>query len=394
MAHPIEIGLLWHSVSSGNLGVGALTLADMEIARRTAQEMGLEPRFTVLSMRDGETPPIVGPDVRVFAIDTRSLLGRTGYRAVIDGLDCILDIGAGDSFADIYGPKRFAFLWLTKFMALRRRIPLVLAPQTVGPFTKPLYRALGRYVMERSAAVVARDDKSFAVAQAMAPRARLAQAVDVAFVLPYESRKQAPDGRPFRIGINASGLLCHQAEQGTNRFGLSYDYLAFTRQLITTLLQRPGTEVHLISHATSRRLVEDDDAGYADRLAAEFPAAIKVEPFADPSEAKSYISGMDLLVAGRMHACIGAYSSRTPVIPVSYSRKFEGLFGMLDYRWVLPVSGCSTEQAVAFVTDALDRDLAAMTASIGEGLGRIETLLDGYRTILRETFAAAVEGKA
>jgi hypothetical protein len=53
----------------------------------------------------------------------------------------VLDIGAGDSFTDIYGPKRFAYLWLTKAMAIARRRPLVLSPQTIGPFSKAPRRA-------------------------------------------------------------------------------------------------------------------------------------------------------------------------------------------------------------------------------------------------------------
>ena len=39
-ARRITIGLLWHSLNSGNLGVGALTLANASIARRVATELG------------------------------------------------------------------------------------------------------------------------------------------------------------------------------------------------------------------------------------------------------------------------------------------------------------------------------------------------------------------
>src|SRR3546814_15541517 len=78
------------------------------------------------------------------------------------------------------------------------------------------------------------------------------------------------------------------------------------------LTARKDLEVHLISHATSNRDVRDDDGQAADRFAAEFPGTIRVPDFAGPCEAKSYISSLDYLVAGRMHACIAAFSSGTP----------------------------------------------------------------------------------
>ena len=86
-----------------------------------------------------------------------------------------------------------------------------------------------------------------------------------------------------------------------------------------------------------------------------------------------------------MHACIGAYSSGTPVVPVAYSRKFGGLFGMLGYETMIPVTGMTDDEALRFTDDALDRrhELAATAA---EGMARVSAMLDGYRTILRDLF--------
>ena len=35
-----------------------------------------------------------------------------------------------------------------------------------------------------------------------------------------------------------------------------------------------------------------------------------------------------------MHACIAAFSAGVPVVPMAYSRKFNGLFGTLGYKRV------------------------------------------------------------
>ncbi len=384
----LRIGLLWHSTNSGNLGVGALTLANVAIARKVAQDRGYRPHFVVMGMRDNDAPTGDFRALESFPIDTRAMLSPRGFWRAAGRVDCVLDIGAGDSFAEIYGPKRFAFLWLSKLMVEQRGVPLLLSPQTIGPFTKRAYRTLAAFVMRRAAAGVARDEKSLAAARALAPDARVLLSADVAFELPYESRAAERGQGRLRVGVNASGLLFHQAGSGRNRFGLEMDYAAFTRRLIAALHARGDSEVHLVTHATSDRDPTDDDRALADRLAAEFPHAIRAPDFAGPSEAKSYISGLDFLVAGRMHACIGAFSSGTPVVPVAYSRKFDGLFGMLGYTDMLPVRGYDADGAVAFVLDALDRrsELAAAEAA---GMSKVTALLDAYRAALADLFDQA-----
>ena len=68
------------------------------------------------------------------------------------------------------------------------------------------------------------------------------------------------------------------------------------------------------------------------KLAIEFPRTTLAPRFVSPSDAKSYISTLDYFAGARMHACIAAFSSGVPVIPMAYSRKFEGLFGSLGYN--------------------------------------------------------------
>lgn len=389
---PIRIGLLWHSASSGNLGVGALTVANLAIARDVALEHGLEPTFVIFGMRDIGIRYLPVDAASTFEIDTKSLLSPRGFWAAVGGVDCVLDIGAGDSFADIYGLKRFIFLWLTKVLTLARGRPLFLSPQTIGPFTKQGYRQLARWVLERSTAVVARDEMSLTALKGLAPRAAGSLAVDVAFALPFEDRRAERGGRAVKVGVNVSGLLFNEAESGRNRFGLSYDYAKVMRRLLASLSGRDDLQVHLVTHALHATDGWDDDGRLADRLAAEFPAAVRVPDFPGPSEAKSYISGLDLLIAGRMHACIGAFSSGTPVVPVAYSRKFTGLFGMLGYGAVVPVSGMDDDEVLALLLQSIERrDM--MAEEMAQGMSKVQALLDAYKSKLVPFFHSVIEPK-
>jgi colanic acid/amylovoran biosynthesis protein len=366
-------------------------VANQAIAREVAQSMGLTPSFIVMQMRDQGAPPMALPNTQSFVIGRKAITSPSGFWRVVSKVDCVLDIGAGDSFADIYGARRFFFLWITKVMAILRRTPLVLSPQTIGPFTGRLYRLLAAWAMTHSEIVVARDALSRDVARDLAPRANVAMGVDVAFVLPFEDRSALRGGPKLRIGINASGLLFHEAETGRNRFNLSYDYASFTRQLLRELQARDDVELFLVPHATSHTHPDDDDGALADRLALEFPGAIRVPNFPDPSEAKSFISGLDCLVAARMHACIGAFSAGTPVVPVAYSRKFTGLFGLLGYDEVLPVAGIDEQGALAFVRSALDRREELSMKEVS-GMTTVKQLLDVYRDALRDIFTRAMRG--
>lgn len=380
----IKIGLLWHSSSSGNLGVGALTIAHMALVREVAEGLGLRPRFTIIGMRDGVSTYLERSEADVFIVDRKSLLSPSGCWKVIGEQDCILDIGAGDSFADVYGPRRFAFMWLTKMIAVWTKTPIVLSPQTIGPFDKTPYKQLAAYAMRRCHSIVTRDRESQAVAQAMAPNARIILAADVAFALPYESQAHLRNGQRIRAGVNVSGLLFNEAASRDN-FRMEVDYASLMRRYIDALIRRGDTEVHLITHVTTAD-PNDDDGRVADLLAKEFPHAVRAPDFPSPSAAKSYISGLDFLVSGRMHACIGAYSSGVPVAPVAYSRKFKGVFGLLDYHWMVPVRGLDTDAALAYLLERLD-ERPAISQAIETGMAAVRGYMTAYRSELADLFS-------
>lgn len=179
-----------------------------------------------------------------------------------------------------------------------------------------------------------------------------------------------------------SGLLFSGGYSGANEFGLTVDYRAFTEKLIEALLAK-GVTVELVAHVNTH-VPRDDDGAACDELKARYPDVVRVPGFSSPSEAKSYISGLDFLVAARMHASIAAWSSGVPVVPVSYSRKFEGLYGALSYKWLVPAKGFSTERALEFTLDAFERR-AELSADIARGQPAVDAGLETYVGWLAET---------
>jgi len=380
----VTVGLMWHSLGSGNLGVGALTESNIAIVRGVAEELGLRVRFIVLGTSESTVPELAaelaaaGHELQV----RRIRVYRKDFRDAVRSCDLVLDIGEGDSFADIYGMQRFRFHWLSKNIVCWLGRPLILSPQTIGPFDGGLARMMAKQIMRRCTRVFARDNLSSAYLREIGMSGNVDEAIDVAFRLPFARTERAADGK-VRVGINVSGLLFNGGYTGNNQFGLSIDYAATMRELLRQLTARPEVEVHLVSHVIEPHMPVEDDVTAARKLAEEFPGVIVAPTFKRPSEAKSYISGMDFFTGARMHACIAAFSSVVPVVPIAYSRKFNGLFGTLGYTVLADGKKMRDAELVALVMQSLDRR-DEIKPQVAAGVAQALERLKSYENTLRK----------
>ena len=384
LARPLRICLIMHSTRSDNLGVGALTVSEVEIIRQIGREMDRPVEITAMDWKDARTPYVTGPDIRVIDMDGRMMLNPFGYFATARRSDLVIDIGAGDSFADIYGSRRLKRMFVLKYLTHLAGTPLVMAPQTIGPFTKGWSKALAKLSMRLCAVVATRDRMSTEAARAMGVRRAIIEASDVALRLPYDPPAPRAAGGPVKVGINVSGLLMGGGYTGKNEFGLAMDYPGLMRDLIRYFQTHPdGCEVHLVPHVIVRSgpMTGEDDYRASAALAAEFPDTILAPAFASPSEAKSYIAGLDFFMGARMHACIAAFSSGVPVVPMAYSRKFAGLFGSIGYGQTVD---CTTETAEVITARIVQAyaDRAALAQDMGAALQRGLDKLGAYEAAL------------
>ena len=382
-----RIGLLWHSVTSGNLGVGALTASHISIVENIARELGVTVHFTILSWHGDLAPYINQNNVDVFAMRTRDLLWPGGLFSRARQCDMVLDISAGDSFSDIYGGRRFFLNSLSKIAVLLAWRPLLMSPQTIGPFHRTWARLLAGFLMRRARVVTTRDNLTTEFIQPFNLGSRVVEATDVAFRLPYAASEERSDGI-IRVGLNVSGLLFNGGYSGTNMFDLAADYQDLVRSLIGHFTTCDNCELHLIGHVKSERLVVEDDFRVSEQLAEEFGSITVAPPFKDPSQAKSYIATMDFFCGSRMHACIAAFSSGVPVVPIAYSRKFAGLFGTLGYDWVADCRTQSADEITDLVVQAFDRRVE-LKIHVDECAGRAQAKLTEYENVLRTVLAAA-----
>jgi polysaccharide pyruvyl transferase WcaK-like protein len=382
----ITIGLLWHSFSSDNLGVGALSESQVAICETVAQRVGVDLRFIVFGTTGGRDYTPAGKNIRQGShISLKQLVtGRSPFLRELEECDLVLDIGEGDSFADIYSKRRFHMQIATKLAVLAKRRPLILSPQTIGPFDRWSSRWMAKLIMKRCAQVFARDGLSAEYLRSVGLSDNMSEAIDVAFRLPY-TKPESERSKKCRIGLNVSGLLFSGGYEGGNQFGLTVDYPRLIRDLLTEWCGDEQNEVWLIPHVLSDQVPRDDDRVAIAQLASEFPAAHKAPDFMSPSVAKSFIASMDFVTGARMHACIAAFSAGVPVVPFSYSRKFNGLFNSLGYGWLADGKCMGNEEAQSKIVEGLKRrlELAEIISKCQhvteERLGRYEDFL--YQTM-------------
>ena len=382
----ITVGLLWHSTSSDNLGVGALTQSQIAICKAAAAAADQKVRFIVFGTQGGQSYAPADTDiVQGSRISLKQILtGRSAFVKELSSCDVVLDIGEGDSFADIYGIKRLLFLFVSKLCVLAKRIPLIISPQTIGPFQYFLTRKIAAALMRSATRVFARDYQSADYLRELHVTRNTEEVVDVAFRLPFVRPAKYNDGK-CHIGINVSGLLFSGGYEGSNQFGLTLNYPALIRKLLKTWTADANNVVWLIAHVIPDALPRDDDRVAIASLVKEFPVVRVPPPFRSPEEAKSFISGMDFVTGARMHACIAALSAGVAVMPVAYSRKFNGLFTSLNYSHYVDAKRESTEEALAKLYGALpNRQQLSQLAEKSQN--QAHTTLQKYQDYLRDLF--------
>jgi colanic acid/amylovoran biosynthesis protein len=387
----LTIGLLWHSVTSGNLGVGALTFSQIALVEQAAARVGTPVQFRLLGwIPPGERAPI--PHVISECGITRSFFvpSKSPFWSHIRACDLVLDIGEGDSFTDIYGMSRFAHFTGTKLLVWLARRPLVLSPQTIGPFDQRLTRMLAKFAMRRCQRVFARDHLSRQYLRDQHID-NADEAIDVAFALPYSRQPLVGNGKT-KVGINVSGLLYSGGYTRDNQFGLTIDYAALTHQMLAYFTGRGDCEVYLVSHVITDTEPVEDDYAVCRALSEQYPGTVLAPKFKTPVEAKSFISALEFFVGARMHACIAAFSSGVPVVPLAYSRKFNGLFESLGYRHFGDCKAASEAELMTLVRDSFERR-ATLQGEVEQGNAQARQRLAHYEDFLTNQLRALNDQK-
>lgn len=288
----------------------------------------------------------------------------------IQDADIIGSIAGGDSFSDIYGIGRLIYVALPQILVQLIGKPLVLLPQTLGPFNGPFAKAIARFIVRRSRMVYTRDLGGVEAARGLAGRdnGRLAFAYDMGFALePHIRKERMPPWVPEYdksiplVGLNVSGLLYIGGYMRNNMFGNKSDYRRLIHDLIDFLIRKHCVHVMLVPHVFGTGEDSESDVIASRKVYEGTGGSLRaslhlVEEEYDQHEMKALIGRCNFFLGSRMHACIAAISQCVPAVGLAYSRKFHGVFesvGMEDL--VIDIRECDGNVVIAAVDRAYQR---------------------------------------
>jgi len=349
----MRVGLIGAVIGNSNMGCVALTYSIVKVLKSISEELNIDINYLFFDVIPDKSKTNllcdeVGIDINQVYVTKMGAMGDTyelcryfylnlGMIFAIKSCDFIIDITQGDSFTDIYGNRRFnSWTRIKKLVEIMGK-PLILAPQTYGPFRNTKNREYAKGIIENAALVISRDQISADYISSFSNN-KIHVTTDLAFLLPYNISSNKND--KIKVGINISALLVtNKSEQTEVNFNMSVNYDEYIDRLIMQLAANDMYQVHLIPHVR-------EDINPIKELKDKYEDVVIHEAFSSPIQAKNCIADMDVFIGARMHATIAAFSAGVATIPTAYSRKFLGLFQNLGYNRIINLQECSTDEAL------------------------------------------------
>lgn len=261
-------------------------------------------------------------------------------------LKCVAAINGGDGFSDIYGKALYDSRNNEAKMAMKVGTPLIILPQTIGPFTDPEILKEATCILKYASEVYVRDNKYTAELDRIG--IKYEQTKDLSAYMkpePWDIKI-----KPNSIGINVSGLAY------SNRFLDLAGQFDVYPELIDRLIcffRDKGHTIYIIPHAYGYYNPEtnNDDMiacreAYA-RLKDKSNVVLIDRDLISP-QIKYVISQMKFFCGTRMHANFAAIYTGVPVFGLSYSYKFEGAF---------TANGLDAEKQTAMINNISSEDI-------------------------------------
>ena len=333
-------------------------------------------------------------------------VGSASARAILNAR-AVLDVSGGDSFTDLYGPHRFRSMTLAKRVVLNAGRPLILLPQTLGPFRSKMAKVEAARILAAARAVFVRDRRSEdLLVEILGPLfdpARHRRGPDMAVLLASKAPKSlpgplatwlAPDRNAPVAGLNVSGLLCNAPSEARARYGLAADHPEQVEAAARAILDSdPAMRLVLVSHVIrpTGDAESDHDAAcaLARKLDADYLGRVLVAPQdLSASELKGLISRLDWFAGARMHATIAGFSTGVPTLGLGYSDKAQGVFEECGFgKHVADLRTHDPRDVAARVSASLAQR-AATAAELARGLPLVKARAEAQMDAIAATVHA------
>lgn len=230
-----------------------------------------------------------------------------------------------------------------KFRNLLRTLekgrPLVLLPQSVGPFTTSTNIHAMTEVVAGSSLVLLRDERSRRhLEQIGADLSKVRVVPDIVFCLAGPDdvarlgRASIPEfGANVALGIRDCRKFFATEDRDAAQAALERRYA----ELATHLVRERGAQVTFVSTCQGIERYWTDDSRVAVAVSDLLPDDVRAHcvvdrGFHDTEDLRAVLAKQDLVVANRLHGAILTLSVGVPVVPVEYEFKTREVFRQLE----------------------------------------------------------------
>lgn len=289
----------------------------------------------------------------------------------IASADLIISVGGG--FWTDNSRKAVYVHLLQVVAALISGRPVVSLGVSLGPFRSAWRSRLVGKVLDKTDAIVLREEESLLSAQAMHISSdKVHVYADMAFgLLPTIRMRQSVTqyGPPLRIGVTAKKYLFPQATD-PQKAQSHYEYTLAV--VIDSLIEHHNAEVVFLPQVIGPG--GDDDRIVQHRIMNLSKCSHRVTMLDgnfSPLGLIECIGELDLLIATRFHSAIFSMLANRPVIAIAYEHKTTGIMELMGLgRWVIPIEQIKVKELTKLCTEILEeqdtvkRHLVTATASM------------------------------
>lgn len=252
------------------------------------------------------------------------VLPFTRFGKIIRNLRWVAAINGGDGFSDIYSTETFISRLHETNIAMKCNIPVIILPQTIGPFKEESNRVIANRILQYATRIYVRDDKFIKELNSMGLKYEMTKDLS-AYMKPQPFDI---DIEPNAVGLNVSGLTYSNTFRTLSGQFASYPYLI---NAIIRYFQSQNVPIYLIPHSYNYNHPEESN----DDLVAIRDLYAKLEDTTNvhvvdrdmiSPQVKYVISQMSFFIGTRMHANFAAIYTKVPLFGLAYSYKFQGAF--------------------------------------------------------------------
>jgi len=228
--------------------------------------------------------------------------------------------------------------------------PVVMFPNSVGPFRTWIGRFLSRLALNRCDCILVREPVSYEIINSL--RIKCPKILTSDTTLIFESTYDTVFDTPSRpvMGITA-GIYSHSLSEKE-----VYKYVTAHAKVLDRAIERYGFEVVFLPHYVTGFRYDDSEISELILNQMKNKNRAKITKADTFEEYKSFLDQMDIVVSSKMHSAVLATSGYVPTLCIAYDHKQIGYFEQLGLNTcVLNVHHVSYEMLLSGINNVWNR---------------------------------------